>query len=56
MRIGACLLRNAGPTIRCNAIRTNWEKETRVGEEEPNRTLTKFRNVPGLGILFGMYY
>ena len=24
MRLGACLFRNVGPTIRCNAIRTNW--------------------------------
>ena len=56
MRLGTVLLRNAGPTIRCNAIRTNWETKNRVAEEEPNRTLTKFRNVPGLGILFGMYY
>ena len=56
MRIGSFLLRNAGPTARCNAIRTNWDEQKRVGEEEPYRTLSKFRNLPGLGILFGMYY
>lgn len=26
MRIGCFLLRNAGPTARCNAIRTNWNE------------------------------
>jgi uncharacterized protein YcbX len=26
MRIGCCLMRNAGPTARCNAIRTNWNE------------------------------
>lgn len=56
MRIGCFLMRNAGPTVRCNAIRTNWVSQKRVGEEEPYRTLSKFRNLPGLGILFGMYY
>ena len=56
MRLGSCLLRNVGPTIRCNAIRTNWDKEKYCAEEEPTKTLTKFRNVPGLGVLFGMYY
>lgn len=50
------MIRNVGPTARCNAIRTNWENETRVGDEEPYRTLAKFRTLPGLGILFGMYY
>lgn len=56
MRIGCFMIRNVGPTARCNAIRTNWENETRVGDEEPYRTLAKFRTLPGLGILFGMYY
>lgn len=56
MRIGTCLMRTAGPCIRCNAIRTNWVNKVRVDEEEPNRTLKKFRNVPEMGILFGMYY
>lgn len=56
MRIGPCLFRTAGPCIRCNAIRTNWNEKVRVAEEEPNRTLKKFRQVDGLGILFGMYY
>ena len=56
IRIGNCFMRNAGPTARCNAIRTNWDKETRVDEEEPYKTLSKFRNYPGLGMLFGMYY
>jgi uncharacterized protein YcbX len=27
MRIGSCLLRNVGPTIRCNAIRTNYDNK-----------------------------
>lgn len=56
MRIGSCLLRNVGPTIRCNAIRTNYDNKVKVADEEPNRTLTQFRNAEGMGILFGMYY
>lgn len=50
------MLRNAGPTARCNAIRTNWDESKRVSEEEPYRTLGTYRNLPGLGLLFGMYY
>ncbi len=46
MRVGTCLMRTAGPCIRCNAIRTNFEAGCRVDEEEPNRTMRKFRNVP----------
>lgn len=56
MRIGSCLMRTAGPCIRCNAIRTNYDTKGRVDEEEPNRTLKKFRNAPDVGIIFGMYY
>lgn len=56
MRIGTCLLRNVGPTIRCNAIRTDWEKQLHCKENEPSATLSKFRNIPGLGNIFGMYY
>jgi len=56
MRVGTCLMRTAGPCIRCNAIRTNFEAGCRVDDEEPNRTMRKFRNVPEMGIIFGMYY
>jgi len=56
MRVGTLLLRNVGPTIRCNAVRMNWDKNDRYEDKEPNATLQQYRNVKGLGNLFGMYY
>ena len=56
LRAGACLLRNVGPTTRCNYIRVNLDKHTRVGEHEPYSTLSSFRMVPGLGVVFGQFY
>ena len=56
MRVGACLMRNCGPTIRCNTIRLNLDKNCRVDNCEPYNTLGTYRTVAGLGILFGMYY
>lgn len=49
-------MRNSGPCIRCNTIRLNLDNCCRVEEMEPYSTLSTFRNVPGLGPLFGMYY
>ena len=49
-------MRTSGPCIRCNTIRMNLDNNVRVEDCEPYRTLSTFRNVPGLGILFGMYY
>ena len=34
----------------------NLDNNVRVEDCEPYKTLSTFRNVPGLGILFGMYY
>ena len=56
MRVGPVLLRNCGPCIRCNTIRMNLDKHCPVDEFEPLSTLSTFRNCPGLGPLFGMYY
>ena len=56
MRVGPILMRNSGPCIRCNTIRMNLDNNVRVEDCEPYRTLSTFRNVTGLGILFGMYY
>ena len=56
MRLGQCFFRNIGPTFRCNDIRTDFEKKAKIPEHEPNKTLTKYRTVPTLGIAFGMYY
>ncbi len=56
MRVGSILLRNSGPCIRCNTIRLNLDKNERIEEFEPYATLTSFRSIPGLGVLFGMYY
>jgi len=56
MRVGPLMMRNSGPCIRCNTIRLNLEKECRVDENEPYATLIKFRSVPSLGAMFGMYY
>ena len=56
MRLGCCLMRNAGPTIRCSMIRTDWEKRDKCPENEPTTTLNSFRNIPTKGVVFGMYY
>ena len=56
MRVGQILMRNSGPCIRCNTIRMNLDKNVRVEDREPYSTLTTFRSVPGMGVLFGMYY
>jgi len=56
LRAGPILMRNSGPCIRCNTIRLNLDKCCMVEENEPYSTLSTFRNIPELGILFGMYY
>ena len=56
MRVGPILMRNSGPCIRCNTIRMNLDSNVRVEDREPYSTLAQFRSVPGLGVLFGMYY
>ena len=56
LRIGSCLFRSAGPCIRCNDIRTNYETKNRLGENEPNATLAKYRNLHEKGVIFGMYF
>ena len=56
MRLASCLMRNAGPTIRCSAVRTDWDKKDKCPENEPTCTLTQFRNIPTKGVVFGMYY
>jgi len=56
MRVGSCLFRNVGPAVRCNAIRVNYDKHCRVDEGEPYSTLSSFRKIPELGIVFGMFY
>jgi len=56
MRVGPILLRNSGPCIRCSTIRMNLDSNVRVEDYEPYSTLATFRTVPGMGVLFGMYY
>jgi len=55
-RVGPILMRNSGPCVRCSTIRMNLDTNVRVEENEPYSTLATFRTVPGLGVLFGMYY
>ena len=55
-RAGPILIRNAGPCIRCNTIRMNLDNCCRVEENEPYSTLGTFRNIPEMGVIFGMYY
>ena len=56
LRAGPALMRNVGPTLRCNDIRVNYEKLEFVKKREPYSTLASFRTNPGVGICFGMYY
>ena len=49
-------MRNSGPCIRCNTIRLNLDKNERIDDFEPYATLSYFRAIPGLGVMFGMYY
>lgn len=56
LRVGPILMRNSGPCIRCDTIRMNLDKNVRVDEFEPYSTLGTFRTVPGMGVIFGMYY
>ena len=45
-----------GPCIRCGAIAVDYAAARKFEEKEPQYTLGKYRNVKGLGKLFGMYY
>ena len=56
LRIGAALLRNAGPAVRCNTIRMNLDNHIRVDENEPYSELSTYRTVKDLGVVFGMFY
>lgn len=56
MRVGPILLRNSGPCVRCSTIRMNLDTNVKVEEQEPYSTIATFRTVPGMGVLFGMYY
>ena len=56
LRLGQCLMRNCGPTIRCNTIRLDWDGKNYLPEREPYSTLGTYRNLSNLGVVFGMYY
>jgi len=56
VRVGTCMLRCAGPSIRCNTIRCNYEEKRKYEETEPNSTLNKYRFMEGYSIIFGMFY
>ena len=55
-RVGPILMRNSGPCIRCSTIRLNLDNNCQVEDYEPYSTLASFRTVPGMGVIFGMYY
>ena len=56
MRVGPILMRTSGPCIRCNTIRLQLDKGKRLDDYEPYKTLGTYRNAPGMGHMFGMYY
>lgn len=56
MRIGNCLLRNIGPTFRCNDVITDYQNNRRNPENEPLQTLGTYRTLPLNGVAFGVYY
>lgn len=55
MRIHHCLLRSVGPCVRCGFVKMDWQN-LKKHDQEPKATLSKFRNIPGLGDIFGMLY
>ena len=52
LRVGPILMRNVGPAIRCDCIRMNYHTNRFFDDHEPYATLSKFRSVPSLGVLF----
>ena len=56
MRVGSILMRNVGPAIRCDCVRVNYKTNGFFDDHEPYATMSKFRTVPSLGVLFSNYY
>ena len=55
MRIGNLLIRNIGPTFRCEDTQVDYQNQKKNAENEPLSTLYTYRNLPTLGAAFGIY-
>jgi hypothetical protein len=54
-RIGPCVIRNIGPTFRCNDVMTDYNNQRKNPENEPLSTLASYRTLPLFGAPFGIY-